>query len=351
MRPDRVIQRLGGLLGASSERELAASLLAAIAVAGSTIGFLTYLLPHPDGTDFVAPSIVFAASMAAGLALWVRRHTAPWWAIGVVVALGSLVVTVAMVSVPGRSAAYVTYFVGIFAFYFLRPTWALVQTAWIALLYAFAVVADDRPGAVELWVNGVATTLGVGLLVLALRARIEALVDKLETTARTDQLTGLPNRRAFDERLTDELARAERSGFPISMLVLDLDRFKELNDTSGHLAGDHALKVVASVIRSSIRAVDWPARIGGDEFAVLLPGADDAQAMMVAERLRSGVASAFAESVQPLAASVGGAARPAAGQIVGEDLHSEADRALYEAKREGGGTVRFGASPPLVAGA
>lgn len=215
------------------------------------------------------------------------------------------------------------------------------------MLYAVAIVVDDQKGAVELWVNGVATTLGVGLLVLALRARIEVLVDKLETTARTDQLTGLPNRRAFDERLVDELARVERSGYPISMLVLDLDRFKELNDTSGHLAGDDALKVVASVIRSSIRTVDWPARIGGDEFAVLLPGAEEAQAVMVAERLRLGVASAFAETAAPLAASVGGAARPG-GQVEGEDLHSEADRALYEAKRGGGGTVRFGAPLPVA---
>jgi diguanylate cyclase (GGDEF)-like protein len=350
MGPDRSIARLRTRLGAGSERELAASLLAAIAVGGAGFGFLTYLLPHPEGTDFIAPSIAFVVSIAFGAVLWLRRRTAPWWAIGTMVAFGSVVVTIAMISVPGRSAAYVTYFVwlGIFAFYFLTLRWALLQSVWIAVLYAVAVVLDDQQGPVELWVNGVATTLGVGLLVWALRTRIATLVDGLEQAARTDQLTGLPNRRAFDERLAGELARVERSRGVVSLLVLDLDRFKELNDTSGHLFGDEALKVVAGVLRASIRAGDWPARIGGDEFAVVLPGAGEAEATMIAERLRCGVASAFARTAVPLAASVGGAALSGSG-IDGEELHSEADRALYEAKRRGGATVRFRSPAPVTA--
>jgi diguanylate cyclase (GGDEF)-like protein len=347
MGPDRSIRRLRTRLGAGSERELAASLLAAIAVGGGGLGFLTYLLPHPEGTDFVAPAIAFAASIGFGSLLWLRRRTAPWWVIGATVALGSVVVTVAMISVPGRSAAYVIYFVwlGIFAFYFLRARWALLQTAWIAVLYGVAVVLDDQQGPVELWVNGVATTLGVGLLVWALRTRIATLVDRLEEAARTDPLTGLPNRRAFDERLGGEIARIERSRGAVSLLVLDLDHFKELNDTAGHLSGDDALRVVAGVLRAGIRAGDWPARIGGDEFAVVLPGAGEAEATMIAERLRAGIAAAFAGATVPLAASVGGAARSGA-EIDGEELHGEADRALYEAKRQGGATVRF-RSPSL----
>jgi diguanylate cyclase (GGDEF)-like protein len=350
MGPDRSITRLRVRLGAGSERELAASLLAAIAIAGAGFGFLTYLLPHPDGTDFAAPAVAFAASIIFGVALWLHRRMAPWWAIGTMAAVGSVVVTVAMISVPGRSAAYVTYFVwlGIFAFYFLRPRWALLQVAWIAALYAVAVILDDQQGPIELWVNGVATTLGVGVLVWILRTRIAALLDRLEEAARTDQLTGLPNRRAFDERLAGELARIERTRGAVSLLVLDLDRFKELNDTAGHLSGDRALKAVAGVLRAGIRAGDWPARIGGDEFAVVLPGAGEAEATMIAERLRQGVASAFAGTEVPLGASVGGAALTG-GSSDGERLHSEADRALYEAKRHGGSTVRF--RPPAIAGA
>ena len=119
---------------------------------------------------------------------------------------------------------------------------------------------DDQQGPVELWVNGVATTLGVGLLVLALRTRIESLLRTLEQTARTDQLTGLPNRRAFDERLVAELARLDRSGDRVALLILDLDRFKQLNDTSGHLAGDEALRVVAGVIREDVQSTLRTAR-------------------------------------------------------------------------------------------
>ena len=329
-------------LGGSSDSELAATLLGGIAIAGSALGFLTYLFPHPEGTEYVAPAIAFAISIVAGIALWAKRRSAPWWAIGTVVALGSVVVTVAMISVPGRSAAYVTYFVwlGIFSFYFLRIRWALAQTAWMAALYAVAVIVDDQQGEIELWVNGVATTLGVGLLVLALRTRITVLVRRLEDAARTDQLTGLPNRRAFDERLASELAHHDRSGRGVALLILDLDHFKALNDTAGHLSGDQALRIVAGVISSRIRAVDWPARIGGDEFAVVLPGADENQAMRIAERIRMGIDEAFAGQDVPVAASVGGAARRGA-RIDVEDLHGEADRALYEAKRRGGSGISF----------
>ncbi|MCB0877273.1 MAG: GGDEF domain-containing protein, partial [Solirubrobacterales bacterium] len=311
MNLDHAIASVHSRLGASSDRELAATLLGGIAIVGSVVGFVTYLFPHPEGTDFVTPSIAFAISIVAGLLLWLKRHDADWWEIGTVVALGSVVVTIAMVSVPGRSAAYVTYFVwlGIFSFYFLRIRWALLQTAWMAALYAFAVIVDDQQGEIELWINGVATTFGVGLLVLALRTRITVLVRRLEDMARTDQLTGLPNRRAFDERLAAELARRDRSGEPVALLILDLDHFKTLNDTAGHLSGDNALRVVAAVIASRIRAVDWPARIGGDEFAIVLPGADEDEAMRVAERIRLGIDSAFAGTAVPLAVSVGGASR------------------------------------------
>ena len=325
--------RLNRRIDASSDRELAASLLAAIAIGGSLVGFLTFPLPHPEGTDFVAPTIAFLTSIAAGLVLWRRRTTVSWIAIAAVVALGSLVVTVTMLSVPGRSAAYVTYYVwlGIFSFYFLRPRWALAQIAWIAALYGFAVVGDETAGSFELWMNGVATTLGVGLLVLALRTRIEGLIVRLELTARTDQLTGLPNRRAFDEQLSQEIARARRRGAPLSLLLLDLDRFKQLNDSRGHLAGDDALKVVAATIRSRVREVDWPARIGGDEFAAVLPDAAEPEATLIADRLRETVAAAFAGDPVPLAASVG-TATASGGELDAERLLAAADRALYRAK-------------------
>ena len=218
---------------------------------------------------------------------------------------------VTMVSVPGRSAAYVTYFVwlGIFSFYFLRARWALAQTAWMAVLYA----ARSSPTTSRArWSSGSTASRrrsGSACWCWHCGCGSRCSSARLEQTARTDQLTGLPNRRAFDERLGDELARLDRSEEVVSLLILDLDHFKALNDTSGHISGDRALKSGRRRDPQPESAtVDWPARIGGDEFAVVLPGADESEAMQVAERIRAGIEQAFAGQEVPLAVSVGGAA-------------------------------------------
>jgi len=331
-------RRLEHLLGASSQRELAAALIGAIALAGSLFGFATYALPHPEGTNFVAPSIGFAAAIVYGAVVLARRREVSWTTIAVGAALGSVVVTVAMISVPGRTGAYASFYVwiGIFAFYFLRPGVALAQVAWIGVLYAAAVAVDAPPGAVELWINGVMTTLGVGLLVLALRTRISGLIESLERSARTDELTELPNRRAYDEQIGRQLAGARRSGLPVSLLLIDLDNFKEVNDSGGHLAGDGALRTAADVIRSQVRPSDWPARIGGDEFAVILAGASEEDALRVGARVCARIEERFAHAAVALTAS-GGVAETRGAALDAETLARDADRALYGSKRLGGG--------------
>ena len=327
-------------LSVSGERELAASLIAAIAAGGAAIGFATYLLPHPEGTNYLAPSIAFAISIVAGVLAWRNRSRLGWATIALLVALGSTVITVTMVAVPDRTGAYAGYYVwlGIFSFYFLRPRWALLEIGWIAALYAAAVAIDAPPGSIEQWVNGVATTLGVGLLVLALRTWIDGLLGSLESAALTDELTGLPNRRAFDQQLERELQRSVRTGSEVSLALLDLDGFKQLNDTTGHLEGDEALRSLAEVIDREVRAMDWSARVGGDEFAILLPEASAEQAERVARRLRAGVERRFARDAVPLLASLGVSSRSGR-QLTTKDLLTEADRALYEAKRGGGDRV------------
>lgn len=345
-------------VGAYSERELAATLLGAIALAGPLVGILTYPFPHPAGTDYLAPTIAFVVSIVAGAIVWRRRAKVGWGTIALVAALGSLVITVVMLSVPDRTGAYASYYVwlGIFSFYFLRPAWALLEVAWIAVLYGAAVAIDAPPGSIEQWINGVATTLGVGLIVLALKTRIGVLLSSLEDAALTDDLTGLPNRRAFDAQLERELQRSIRGGRELALAILDLDRFKELNDTAGHLEGDDALERVASVIDGELRAMDSVARIGGDEFAILLPEVDGPEAERVAGRLRSAIEVAFAEATVPLSASLGLSVRDGR-DLTATGLLDEADRALYAAKRRGGARVarpggadRAGSAEPIAVG-
>lgn len=341
----RRIRALGEQLGHQPDREAAATILALVGICGSAIGYFTMLFPNPPGTAYVPPAVAFAVSIAAALILLRRRRQAGWAAIGMVLALGAAVITVVMISVPDRTGVYAPYYVclGIFAFYFFRPRWAFAQVAWIAALYAVAVGIDGPPAPAEQWINGVATTLLVGMLVLTLRTRIDRLHSALAEAALTDELTGLPNRRAFDEQLAREIERAERSGTALSVALVDLDHFKQLNDSSGHLAGDRALHRIGSIVPAAVRGMDWPARFGGDEFAVLFPDAGEAEATDIAGRLREQIATAFGGEEVGLTASVGIAVRSPADGPGPEGLLDRADRALYRAKRLGGDRVEAAA--------
>jgi diguanylate cyclase (GGDEF)-like protein/PAS domain S-box-containing protein len=152
------------------------------------------------------------------------------------------------------------------------------------------------------------------------------LLAKVEELARTDGLTGLLNRSAWTASLADELVRSERSGEPVSVLMLDLDGFKTINDTDGHAAGDRVLKACGSRWLGELRAVDKLGRLGGDEFAVLLPDCGPEDAHVVAERVRVATPSAITCST--------GIARWDRDEAA-DDLMHRADEALYRAKREG----------------
>lgn len=128
-------------------------------------------------------------------------------------------------------------------------------------------------------------SFGAGCLACWLWAR--RLLSKAATEARTDGLTGLFNRRAFDERLKAQHAQAVRYGLTYSVVLLDLDGFKQVNDTQGHAAGDALLVSIASRLQTLVRESDLPARYGGDEFVVLCPGTDEAGATVLAGRLQS----------------------------------------------------------------
>jgi two-component system cell cycle response regulator len=171
---------------------------------------------------------------------------------------------------------------------------------------------------------------------------------RLEEQSITDALTGLKNRRFFDERLREEFRRAQRYGDYLSLIMIDLDEFKAVNDRYGHPAGDAVLREAAGLIRTSIRDPDICARYGGEEFAVILPKTHMSGALAVAERIWRELGSkeyamAAAQGGAPAAvrvtASIGVAFYPSKDISSGELLLRFADEALYQAKRAGRNTI------------
>lgn len=172
--------------------------------------------------------------------------------------------------------------------------------------------------------------------------RIEQANATLSAQSLTDALTGISNRRAFDQGLGDELARAMREGSVLSLLLIDIDKFKSYNDVHGHIAGDAALREVARVFSAQARPFDLVARYGGEEFALILPNADVDEAMAVAERMRQVIASAPWPRRQ-ITISVGVSTWRALDDQAG--LLAQADLALYRAKQRGGNQIAHASIP------
>jgi diguanylate cyclase (GGDEF)-like protein len=165
---------------------------------------------------------------------------------------------------------------------------------------------------------------------------------RLAAAARTDAKTGLLNAGAWQQAAVAEAARAARSGRPLAVAMVDIDHFKNVNDTWGHLVGDQVLAAVARVLAGQLRPYDVAGRFGGDEVAVLLPGAIEATARLVAERLRSGIAetSPLPGSTLRVTVSIGVACAIPAREDH-QDLVAAADEALYAAKQAGRNQVRL----------
>jgi len=167
---------------------------------------------------------------------------------------------------------------------------------------------------------------------------------RLENLTSIDKLTGVYNRNYYEAQVQIEIERATRSKSKLSMLILDIDDFKKINDTHGHRKGDEALSTVADLIKKNLRKIDLPFRYGGEEFVILLPGTTEVEAIHTAERLRAVIAGTRLDDSHggqiPIHASIGAAVFPDhAGSE--EELFAKADSALYRAKRMGKDRVEF----------
>ncbi len=163
------------------------------------------------------------------------------------------------------------------------------------------------------------------------------LFEEVEHHARTDFLTGLPNHRFFQATLSAELGRAQRHNHQLSLLIIDLDFLKEVNDRFGHPSGDTVIRLVADTIRTSCREFDLAARYGGEEFTVILPETPLAGAVQMADRIRERIAAKYIPGIGSITASIGVSSYPV-NALTKEDLIRVADQALYVAK--GGGRDR-----------
>jgi two-component system chemotaxis response regulator CheY len=178
-----------------------------------------------------------------------------------------------------------------------------------------------------------AVRLQIAQRILGVQEQLERLNVRLAELVTIDGLTGVRNRRSFDEGLQSAVSFAARKGLPLSLVMLDVDQFKSFNDTFGHPAGDGVLRTVADLLRSNVREHDLVARYGGEEFVVLLPATDRQGSLIVGERLRAVVAD-LTWPLRPVTISVGIATMGKEALAPGE-LVEHADQALYRAKQLG----------------
>jgi diguanylate cyclase (GGDEF)-like protein len=213
------------------------------------------------------------------------------------------------------------------------------QTKFIPIILQTAAglrAADERLGSEVGALGYITDPTDLDLLLSRARTLLEfkAYLDTCEEDALTDHLTGLANRRRFERLLEKEVSRTSRYGHAFCLLMLDIDYFKQVNDNYGHEAGDEVIKSLAKTLQEGTRGVDLAARIGGEEFAIILTETNLESALEVAERLRVAIRGIQVAGVGQIAASFGVAECPSSAQTARE-LLATADAALYRAKREG----------------
>jgi diguanylate cyclase (GGDEF)-like protein/putative nucleotidyltransferase with HDIG domain len=323
--------------GGNFEARMRVRVLASFYLAGATLVLLTLALPHaPDANEAGLLAVALNASLIGGLLLWqagrVSARLLPF-----ALAWGSVLVTLVAWCSAEHPSPLVFFYLWIFLYsaYFFGTRTAIAQLLLVAVLYcALLLLRPPEAGVGAWWSVGMATMAIAAIVIRVMRAHVELLIARLSDAARTDPLTQLPNRRGFRELLDLELERARRSGTPMTVLAGDLDHFKDVNDRAGHHVGDAVLQQVAVLLREGVRQIDVPARIGGEEFAVILPDTDAQEAFAVAERLRCHVRDAFADATVPITISFGIASHPAHAETAASLVRS-ADEALYGAKESG----------------
>ena len=274
---------------------------------GSVMTVGGILLPHSPEAD-VGGFWVMAAATAVGAGVLFRyaprlsmRAYLAWMVVASVTVTLSIYFNGERHGGPSADNEVLYLWIALYSGYFFSRIAMIAQLAVIAALYAgVLVVIDPGPVGLTRWLITVGMVSAAAVIVQAMKVQNDQLLERLGDAARTDALTGLFNRQAFDERLQIELARTSRGGSSASLIIADIDHFKEINDSHGHAAGDAALRVIGETARRVSRSADYVARIGGDEFAAILPDTDAEGAFRFAERLREAIVAAVGPDEVPL---------------------------------------------------
>jgi diguanylate cyclase (GGDEF)-like protein len=330
-------------------------LAAGLFAGGSLLTMVATAAPHSPDVDIAGAWVVTFCSAVVAAVYWLGRDSLPHWTLYLGVALGTVMISAGIYINGERDGGFAAlnevYYVWpvVFAAYYFPLRALAAELAFVGGCYAIALrIVDPGPIAVTRWLIVVTMLIGVGGLICRLQARVEDLVTRLSEIARRDALTGLLNRRGFEEQLEAELARATRAERPVALILGDVDHFKTVNDQLGHPAGDAVLLRIAEVLERVGRRGDTVARFGGEEFVFIVPDADAEMALELAERARLALERTFAGEPIPLTASFGAVSFPADGTTA-DSLLATADRALYAAKHGGRNRSIRAVAPVVVA--
>jgi diguanylate cyclase (GGDEF)-like protein len=322
-----------------------------VAITMLLVGGLTcavgLLKPQSTSVSQIAQGACAASLALCGLLLAVTRARRRLIQASVLVGIFILSVLMALSDPIGMGPLFYLWPV-VFAAYFCSRRMLIASFAWMTITLAVGLaVKTHYPLKLDTFTGTVSSVGLMAALVATMRWRESGLRTELAQIAETDPLTGLLNRRAFDPRLARLMHRTAHSGEDLAVVMFDIDYFKRFNDEHGHLAGDHALRQMAVVLREQSRNGDLVARLGGEEFAVALPGAETGAARAYAERvawaLRSG------ESGPRLSTSAGISPRsPELADV--EALVAHADQALYAAKAAGRARAAWWEQTTIVVG-
>ena len=263
-------------------------------------------------------------------------HPAILWAIAIVL----IIIAAYADTFTGHGIEWVIFYVPPVAMLAWHRGWSAARMAAIAcglagLFVEVTAIGVDEAGGVQLWNAAVQT--GIFMFVGFLLAQLRSALREEHQMARTDELTGVANNRSFLEIATAELARQRRYYHPLSLAFLDCDNFKRINDFYGHAKGDELLRRVALTITQTLREVDVVARMGGDEFAILLPESDQKAAAYVIRKLRNAIKPVGEQYGVTFSMGIVTYLQPA--DSIDQMLNA-ADKVMYEVKRSGKNSAR-----------